>query len=102
MNNVFYLPTAKTYLHNYPRKPGPEVIELVYEEGLSRLTKEQIRLLEKKIRLADQILKALPENKKKLFERYENLQLEDSAINIERAIKWVVNHEAEIKEVMAG
>jgi len=57
-NNIIELPTAKTYLHHNPKKPGPEVIELVYDNSLSRLSKKQKSLMNKRIKLADKIFKA--------------------------------------------
>ena len=101
MNNVILLPTAKTILHHYPKKPGIEVIELVYD-GISELTKKQRKLLEKRIKVGDQILEALPKDKKRLFDKYVSLQLDDTCLSIDRAIKWTIENEAEIKDVMLG
>jgi len=100
-NNILYLPTAKNYIHRYPKKPGPEVIDLVFD-SIKTMNKEQIRLLDQRIRLADEIIKALPEGKRKLFEKYAELQLQDTVLSISRAVKWTIENEAEIKEVMAG
>jgi prophage DNA circulation protein len=100
-NNVVELPTAKNYLYNNPKSFGPEVIDLVLD-SIKTMNKEQIRLLDKRIKLADEIIKALPENKRKLFEKYTDLQLQDTILIIEKAIKWTINHEAEINEVMTG
>jgi hypothetical protein len=102
MNNIIELPTAKNYIHSYHKSPGPEVIEFIYDNGLKTLTDKQRKLLSKRIALEDEIIKALPPDKRKLFNRYMDLQLQDSILSINKAIKWTINHEAEINEVMAG
>jgi hypothetical protein len=99
-NNILYLPTAKTNLYNDPKSPGPEVIDLVFD-SIKTMDKEQIRILDKIIKLADEILKALPENKRKLFEEYTDLQLQDTILGMEKAVIWTVTHEAEISDLMA-
>jgi len=101
-NNIIFLPTAKNYIHRYPKKPGPEVIELVYDNSLSKLSKKQKSLMNKRIKLADKILKALPVEKRKLFKKYTENQLEDSCISIDKAITWVIENEEAIKEILAG
>jgi len=57
-NNIIELPTAKTYLHHNPKKPGADVLEYVYDHGLMKLAGKQKSLMNKRIKLADKILKA--------------------------------------------
>jgi hypothetical protein len=103
MNNIIELPTAKNYIHSYHKKLNlGEVLEFVYNNGLRTITDKQRKLLDKRIALEDEIIKALPPDKRKLFNRYMDLQLQDSILSIDKAIKWTIDHETEINEVMAG
>jgi hypothetical protein len=102
MNNVLFLPTGKNYIHHYHKKPGPEVIEFIYDNGLKTLTGKQKKLLDKRIALEDEIREALPPEKRILFDRYTDLQMQEICLSTDKAIKWTIEHEAEINEVIAG
>lgn len=99
-NNILMLPTAKTYLHHHPKKPGSNVLELVYDRGL-KLTKKQAKILAKRVELQDKIMQALPPGKRYLFEKYMDLSIADTCMSIDQAILWTVTNEARIYEVMS-
>lgn len=100
MDNLIFMPTGKNYQHCYPKKPGPNLINFIWDKGLQQMTKKQVKLIDKRIEIADQILKYLPDNKKHLLEKYDDLFTADTQILVDRAIKWTLEHEAEIKEEM--
>jgi len=98
-NNIIELPTAKTYLHHHHKRPGPEAINLVYNN--LRLTRKQARLLSKILALREQIQEALPPDKQPLFEKYIDMQLQDTCLSMDQAILWTINNEHKIDEVLA-
>ena len=104
-NKIRIIPTGKAYLYYNPvdpREAVQDVIEYVWNNGLGDLTEEEARLLKASVELEKKIMEALPDNKKHLFTEYQENSLKDANIISDRIIAYILDHEAEIKEVMAG
>lgn len=103
MNNVIYLPNGKTEMHHHPGyKLNDDVIDYIWDHGLSRMTPEQGKLSKKRVETADQILKHLPADKQHLLATYDDLFLTETQAIVEAAIRYVIEHESQIKAAMTG
>ncbi len=78
-----------------------DLSELVIDK-MGQLPKKELKALKKKIRLYEEIEKALPDNKKDLLGQYYDLVLTDTLRDIDKALEYAIKHENELLEAALG
>jgi hypothetical protein len=99
------LPTSKTYLYHKQIKINKgtinEVINLVYDK-ISKMTRVQENDLSKRLKIYEELKELLPPGKQKLLLKYEELQVKETDVVLEKAITFIIKNEKEISDTLVN